>query len=346
MMRKIGTGLLWLITVFMLSSVTIFNPGQVTNFFVRLFNIKPSIPELKPIQISERDREIQFIAESVSQESVRDIVDKLAGMGSRIPGYPGHRQAFEYVQSEFEKIGLEGITVEQHFVTVPVDKGASLALGDGEGSIPLYGLWPNHVQTPTVPAIGVRGKLIYGGKGSFEELNGKEVEGSIVLMDFDCGQAYLNPRMLGAQAVIFFDNGRVTNGEAMDKFLQVPVDVPRYWVESEDVERITAIAKSNSHEVTLKGRMDWEKVPSWNIYGTLPGNEDRPQRKKMVGPTDRIEQLLRRHFGCARCRARRGECNRYCSPFTDGAHTQAKSTQIFCDLPGDWISFSKPGRRE
>ena len=57
-MRKVGTGVLWVITILMLSSVTVFNPGQVTDFFVTLFNIKPSIPELKPIEISERDREI------------------------------------------------------------------------------------------------------------------------------------------------------------------------------------------------------------------------------------------------------------------------------------------------
>ncbi len=281
-MRKIGTALLWLITIFMLSSVTIFNPGQVTNFFVQLFNIRPSIPELKPIQISERDREIRAIAESLEEEHIRKTVSDLAAMGSRVPGYPGHRQAFEYVKSAFEEIGLENITIEGHYVTVPVDKGAALDLGE-QGSVRLYGLWPNHVQTPTLPKNGVRGNLIYGGKGSFEELNGKLVEGSIVLMDFDCGQSYLNPRMLGAQAIIFFDNGRVTHGEALDKFLQVPVDVPRYWVEGGDANRLVALAKAGDKEVTLTGKMDWEKVPSWNIYATLPGVDDfiteRQERK-------------------------------------------------------------------
>ncbi|MBT4137480.1 MAG: hypothetical protein HOE48_06165, partial [Candidatus Latescibacteria bacterium] len=280
MMRKIGTALLWLITIFMLSSVTIFNPGQVTDFFVQLFNIRPSIPELKPIEISERDKNIRSIAESVTENQVRDIVSDLATMGSRVPGYPGHRQAFEYVKAAFEDIGLDGITVETHYVTVPIDKGASLALGGDDGAIALYGLWPNHIQTPTVPAGGVSGKLIYGGKGSFAELNGKEVEGSIVLMDFDCGQSYLNPRMLGAQAIIFFDNGRVTHGEALDKFLQVPVDVPRYWVEDSDTQRLLALANTNTREVTLTGKMEWEKVPSWNIYATLPGTEDYITERK------------------------------------------------------------------
>ncbi|MCY3871039.1 MAG: hypothetical protein OXG87_15935, partial [Gemmatimonadetes bacterium] len=213
-MRKIGTGILWIITILMLSSVTIFNPGQVTDFFVTLFNIKPSIPELKPIEISERDRAIRSIAESVTQEDVRQVITDLAGMGSRVPGYAGHRQAFEYVKQHFEQFGLEDIVVEEHTVTVPVDKGASLTLMDTGEEIAIYGFWPNHVQTPSVPSAGISGALIYGGKGSFSELNGKKVEGSVVLMDFDCDQGYLSPRMLGAQAILFYDNGRVTQGQA------------------------------------------------------------------------------------------------------------------------------------
>lgn len=271
MMRKIGTAMLWLITLLMLSSVTIFNPGQVTQFFVTLFNIQPSIPELKPVEISERDREIREIAESIAEGDVRQIVSDLAGMGSRVPGYEGHRRAFEYIKAEFEKIGLENITVDEHHVTVPIDKGAALSFVGSADRVKLYGMWPNHVQTPSLPQEGLTGRLIYGGKGEFAELNGKPVEGSIVLMDFDCGQNYLNPRMLGAHAVIFYDNGRVTQGQSLDKFLQVPVDMPRFWVEKEDADRLLALAQSSMPEVVLTSTMVWEKVPTWNIHAELPG---------------------------------------------------------------------------
>ena len=78
-------------------------------------------------------------------------------MGSRVPGYAGHRQAFEYVKRHFEQIGLENIRVEEHAVTVPIDKGASLTLMETGEKIEIYGFWPNHVQTPSIPGDGISG---------------------------------------------------------------------------------------------------------------------------------------------------------------------------------------------
>jgi len=278
MLRKVGNGILWSIAIFMLSSVTIFNPGQVTDWFVRLFNIQPTIPEERPLIISERDREIRQAAEAITPERLKEIVSDLTQNGSRVPGYPGHRKAFEYVRDAFTQIGLEDIRVEEHTVTVPVDKGGTLRLSSpdvGDEAFPVYGLWPNHVRTPSLPKGGVKGRLIYGGKGSFEELNGRPVEGSIVMMDFDCDQGYLNSRMLGAQAILFYDSGRVTHGQALSKFLQVPVDVPRYWVEKPGADRLLALAKAGQTNVEMSGRTDWEEVPSWNITGTLHGIDER-----------------------------------------------------------------------
>ena len=271
MLRRIGSVVLWLIVLFMLASVTIWNPGEVTDKFVEWFNIKPSVPEERPVIISERDREIREVAESISASDLRETVAALSGMGSRVPGYPGHKEAFEYVKAQFEQIGLEDIQVEEFQVTVPVDKGASLTITETGEEI--GDLLP--VAQPCSAAVpargGIKGKLIYGGKGSFKELNWKPIDKSIVLMEFDCNQNYLNPRMLGAQAILFYDNGRVSRGQAMDKFLQVPVDVPRFWVEKAEAGRLMALARSGKQEVMLKARMDWEEVPAWNIYGTLPG---------------------------------------------------------------------------
>ena len=283
MLRKLGGVILWLIAIFMLSSVTVFNPGQVTDFFVRVFNIKPSVPQLREEKPSHRDESIQDFADRISEERLQETVSALTGLGSRVPGYPGHRKAFEYVKSRFQALGLEDITVEEHHVTVPIDKGAKLEILDSGVKIRLYGLWPNHVQTPSLPEQGVTGALIDAGDGSFKALNSKPVKNSIALMQFDCGQNYLNPRMLGAQAVIFYDNGGVSRGQALEKILQVPVDVPRFWVNRDDAVRLVSLAESGTALVNVTSRMDWEKVPTWNIYATLPGSDDyvteREERK-------------------------------------------------------------------
>ena len=258
----------------MLSSVTIFNPGQVTDAFIMLFGIEPSVPEVREVIVSERDREIKEIAESITAARLRETVSVLSGLGSRVPGYAGHRKAADFIRSELEQIGLQGITEEAVEVTVPVDKGASLVVASTGEEIQLFGLWPNQVRTPSLPDEGVTGILIYGGRGSFKELNGKPVKNSIVLMEFDSDQNYLNPRMLGAHAVIFYDNGRVTQGQALQKFLQVPVDVPRLWVGEEQAKRLLNLAQSGDHQVVVKARMDWERVSAPNIYGIIPGADE------------------------------------------------------------------------
>ena len=105
MLKKLGTAFLWLIAIFMLSSVTIFNPGQVTDFFVKLFNIQPSIPEIQPVVITERDREIKRIAENITEDDVRATLASLTSHPSRVPGYSGHRAAFEHVQGAVQAAG-------------------------------------------------------------------------------------------------------------------------------------------------------------------------------------------------------------------------------------------------
>ena len=73
----------------------------------------------------------------------------------------------------FEKIGLEDIKVEEHTVTVPVDKGASLTLTDTGEEIAIYGFWPNHVQTPSVPSAGISGHLFMGAKDHLQNSTAK-----------------------------------------------------------------------------------------------------------------------------------------------------------------------------
>ena len=70
----------------------------------------------------------------------------------------------------------------------------------------IYPLWPNHVATPTVPSAGIQGNLIYVGDGELERFDGKTVENSIVLMDFNSADNWLEAGMLGAVAVIFVEH--------------------------------------------------------------------------------------------------------------------------------------------
>ena len=275
----LGNALLLAVALVFLSTVTIFNPETVTNKVLRRIIPEPQEPETRPKPAVPR-RFVDAI-ETVTEENLRNTVEDLVAFGTRVPGYGAAeaegRLPYEYVRDRFAELGLEGVTVETFKVTVPVDEGASVALPDTGERLPIHCLWPNQVKPPSLREQGLTGRLVYGGRGQLEDFKhrvgpppGGELQapGAIVLMDFDCGMNYIEARSLGAQAIIFIDHaavtgeagqGRsgVTRGEAGDKFLPVPVDIPRYYAEGDTAKRLYQLAQEGSDTVTVKARMVW-----------------------------------------------------------------------------------------
>ncbi len=268
--------LLALLTLAVLALVVVFDPEEVSDVMrdtLRIHQVAPG--EQVRGDLSAEDRAVRRVVDAITEDDVRSHVASLTRMPSRVVGYGGERQARDYIVSQFEALGLERITTETFDVTVPIDRGGVLKETATGAETPIYGLWPNDVRTPTLPAEGIEGSLIYGRRGEFSDFNGSVVDGSVVLMDFGCGQNYVNAMTLGAKAILFFDDGNVTRGEAEDKFLEVPVNVPRFWVDREDARRLLNDVERGDVRVHLTARMDWKTVEAANVYGYLPGSGER-----------------------------------------------------------------------
>ena len=272
MSRALSVFLL-VLAIGMIAAVGFFDPVKISQAVNNFWGWRPHVPGETRLVPEEVAQEIRAAAVRISPEAIRAEIQKFADFGSRVPGYEGANQACEYIRKQFVALGLDEVSTDLFPVTVPVDKGAELRFETGERFL-LHCLWPNGVRTSSVAAGGVHGPLIYGGKGALEELDGQPVEGSIVLLDFDGGQNYLNVASLGARAVVFFDNGGVNRGQAADKFLKVPVDIPRFWIDREDALQLIAALKERSVAATLTARMDWEEVEARNVYGWLPGSAE------------------------------------------------------------------------
>ena len=123
---------------------------------------------------------------------------------SRVAGTPGGDAAQEYVRQQFQAIFGAGHVSEEPFtVTTPIDNGAFIQGAGLAKPYALQPLWPNLVRTSTLPSAGIDGPLIYAGRGELSGFRGKSVQGSIVLLDFNCGTDWLNAARLGAKAIIF-----------------------------------------------------------------------------------------------------------------------------------------------
>ena len=155
---------------------------------------------------------------------------------------------------------------------MPVDRGASLAVAESGLSVPLLCMWPNLVRTSTLPPEGLSLPLVYAGTGEWAELNGKQLEGRAVLMEFNSGLNWLRPASLGAAAVVFIEPEETTAREAQRKYAVAPLDVPRFWIDAGSGKRLRRrLDEGGELAVTLNGRMDWEMRPAWNLTGLLRG---------------------------------------------------------------------------
>jgi len=218
------------------------------------------------------------LRELAKEQQLEQSIGYFAGLGSRVVGYPGAAEAASFIQKAFKDIGLHKVASHTYDVTIPIEKGGFLRVADRERSIPLHGLWPNLVRTSTLPDGGIDTRLIDVGSGEFTAMNGQDVEGAYVLMDFNTGDNWLNPAYLGAAGVVFMAPDSTVYLEGERKFLTMPLDVPRLWISKEDGEWLRSEIRQSGDMVEerqlqahLEYRMDWERHDAWNIVGQVPG---------------------------------------------------------------------------
>ena len=274
--RIFGTFFL-VVGVLLFLAVAVAGPAWVTEHVILRFVTLPD--DVTPRPLEEAPVTWDEVSEIVTQEGVEAHVRSMSAHPSRVVGYPGNRAAMEYVVDAFQARGLSEVTIDTFTVSSPVDHGFTLTLHDSvETEIPVYQFWPNLVRLNSFPD-GIRGPLHYGRRGEFQAFNGKEIEGSIVLVDFDGRDQYLNARMLGAQAILFYDSGpgAVTNNQAQRKILDVPADVPRFWIPDPHAAKVLQAARSEGPgniDVTIRGRMSWERAETWNVMGWIQGRDE------------------------------------------------------------------------
>ena len=228
-------------------------------------------------------------------------VAALSRVGPRLAGYPGARKASDYIVSELQKLeplGVKDASLakgglepklsyrEAYWVTIPWVSGQptlEVLSPDGKtlATYPVFPLWPNLVRTSQLPEEGATYHLVNGGKGQLSGFSGKEMEGTAVLMDFNCGSDWLNAPRLGAKAVLFVEPDATTRGEAEAKFLRIPINIPRFWIGRGDAYHLMArLASQPDVEVKIRCRMTWERRQAWNIVAEIPGaNPELSQQK-------------------------------------------------------------------
>ena len=212
----------------------------------------------------------------------QEIIETLASFGDRSTGTPGCDKAADYIASRFEALGVGETGRLSYQIPVIRHNSARIVLENGKEEA-LSPTALNAITPGSIPPEGLKGEIIYAGKGEFKEFNGKTVAGAVVLMELDSGKNWINAAQLGAKALIYIDRGvdgkPASRGFYQDKFELTPIRFPRFIMPLAQAQSLfgpldKAGEKSGLGTVSLFADARWEQVIAQNVYLFIPGTDE------------------------------------------------------------------------
>jgi LysM repeat protein len=210
---------------------------------------------------------------------------------------PIHHHLFAKLRAQEDR-GLRILGTLRGEVPVPVEvhnlreqpADAPSAVEVGGEQFRVTPLWPNGAMPSLAPAGGIRGRLADVGRGEWQDLNGKDLAGAVVLMDFAGARNWERALSLGARAVIVLEDDRVVRDNAERLFMNTPVPMPRFYARKEVAARLRAIAKQGGDsEAVLRGGAVFEARPFTSIFAYLPPPAELPVY--VVKPDDLLARI-------------------------------------------------------
>ncbi|WP_163340286.1 FtsX-like permease family protein [Desulfopila sp. IMCC35008] len=221
-------------------------------------------------------------ATDTSNTDLFKTVSALSKYDSRRTGSAGYEEAVSYIEEFFNGLGLE---TSYHYYTVPVRKTKSAELKIGSKTYPLRPFLYNAI-TPGATNGVLTGPLYYVGTGSFDELDGKDIDGAIVVMEFESGRNWQTLASLGARGLIYLDRGHTrSNFFFREKQELSPVQFPCFWLEAESTELTSAISGENglvTKKAELEAEVTWQDVTAKNVYTVIPGSDENLKDELLI----------------------------------------------------------------
>jgi hypothetical protein len=183
--------------------------------------------------------------------------------GSRLGGPRG--ESLAWLKGP-KGLGQLGEVIEEPFaVTIP-DPASRGTLTIRGKKIEVHPLWPNGVRTNT---CDVDAQVVYAGKGTTAEFDGKPIRGAIAVLEFQSEQGWNNAARLGARAIVFIEPEKADRGEMETKWSEIPLDIPRFWVSREHA----SFLRSAGGRAALTCRQNWVDFKTANYMAALRSND-------------------------------------------------------------------------
>jgi hypothetical protein len=222
---------------------------------------------------------LTFLPASHAQDVMTDMAF-FAAIKDRSTGTPGCEKAADYILKSFKDAGLSTVEAQKFLTPIPELISASIEV-KGQ-TFELYPWGPNTAYLPVTPREGLGGRLVYAGRGWPADFDGKQVKDSIVLMDIDSRDNWLNAAMFGAAALVFIGDKDSIKGQFIEKNISTPLAFPRYWAAPEVGEELKRLARESEADGVVKSQVRWRNKVVHNIYGLLPGKHPKLKKELIV----------------------------------------------------------------
>ncbi len=243
---------------------------------------------------------------AVEEHSLRETIDTLSSFGSRATGSPGYEKAAAFLEEKLESLGLQP---QSYFYELPVrrSEGAELSFDNRKISLTPF---TNNAITPEATDGTITAPLFYVGKGRLEDLDGKDIKGSIALLDGvstpdwktyvtangsckrnDPGK--FNLELLQSLTFPLADDEKkeVFIGEAIKTSLEHAVDqVSRELMQLRLQEQTDEIKQSIKH--LARQRLLYRRLGWAESYNDLPEGEAELFRQIVPKAIDRNERII------------------------------------------------------
>ncbi|MHA1978065.1 MAG: M28 family peptidase [Candidatus Hodarchaeales archaeon] len=218
----------------------------------------------------------EFYADQINSsyfQNIRNHITNFSSFGSRVTGYPGYELAIDYIQDFFNSQNLTDVQTLSYPHLVPLDRTTGISIAGENYSA--HALFPNSVHTSRTQSQGISGLLVYGGSGEYSELNGKRIEGSITVLEFNSNDNWKNAASLGAKAVIFLPPENTNRFEAQAKSIDIPLEFPRVYIDNKTLAgTIRTLSNQLNQNITMYSDLKWEPFEAENVMGIIPGLDD------------------------------------------------------------------------
>ncbi|MHA2364939.1 MAG: M28 family peptidase [Candidatus Hodarchaeales archaeon] len=202
-------------------------------------------------------------------ENIKSHINNFTQFSSRYTGYPGYEKAVNYIQDFFNSQNLEDVSIQTYPLQIPLETNTSVKIGSN--NYRAFSLLPNSIQSCQTPKEGISGNLVYGGFGYYTEFDNKEIEGSIVILEFNSQDNWINAASLGAKGVIYLAPNNTNRFEANQKVIDIPLNFPRVYV-NQSTDTLRDWAKQNNQTATIFNDMTYTSIEAKNIEGTYPSD--------------------------------------------------------------------------